>query len=620
MAWLPSFLDDRRRIQKDGTPPPTLRERFLALRHLPHVLLLLWQTNRRMAAVNVLLRIGRASLPLGTLYVGKLIINDIVALSRSHGPHDFSHLLVLVGIEFALALASDVLGRNVALLDSLLSDLFATKTSVRIMEHAATLDLVHFEDATFYDSLDRARQQTGGRSTLMSQTLMQVQDLLTLALLAVTLIAFSPWLMVLLVVALVPAFLGESHFNARTYSFMRKWTPERRELDMLRDAGASEQTAKEVKIFGLSPFLIGRYRTLAREFYLTNRAIALRRATWGTALAGLGSAGYYGAYLIIIVRTVNGEITLGDLTFLAGSFSKLKSLLQDILFRLSQMADNAMYLGDLVEFFGLRPAVSSPASPRPFPVPVREGFRFEDVGFQYANSERWALRHVTLTVGAGEKIALVGENGAGKTTLVKLLARLYDPSEGRILLDGADLREYDLDDLRRNIGVIFQDYVRYQMTAGDNIAVGRIEARGDRPRIERAAEKSQARPVIDRLPNQFDQILGKRFAGGMELSGGEWQKVALARAYMRDAPLLILDEPTAALDARAEFEVFQRFSELTASRTAVLISHRFSTVRMADRIVVFEKGEVLEQGSHEELVGRQGRYAELFSLQAKGYR
>jgi ATP-binding cassette subfamily B protein len=317
---------------------------------------------------------------------------------------------------------------------------------------------------------------------------------------------------------------------------------------------------------------------------------------------------------------VNGQVSLGDLTFLAGSFSRLQSLLQGILMRFSAMAEGALYLQDLFDFFELQPHVQSPEHPRPFPRPIQHGFTFDDVGFAYANSERWANRHLSFTLKAGEKLALVGENGAGKTTLVKLLARLYDPTEGRILLDGHDLREYDLGDLRKEIGIIFQDFVHYHMSAADNIAVGRIDAREDTIRIEQAAERSLANAVIDKLPNKYEQILGKRFATGVDLSFGEWQKVALARAYMRDAQLLILDEPTASLDARAEHEVFQRFSDLTKGKTAVLISHRFSTVRMADRIIVLDNGEILESGTHEELLRKNGHYAELFNLQAKGYR
>jgi ATP-binding cassette subfamily B protein len=442
-------------------------------------------------------------------------------------------------------------------------------------------------------------------------------------LLAAGLVAFQPWLLGLLLLAVVPAFLGESHFNERSYSLSHSWTPERRELDYLRQTGASDETAKEVKIFGLSEFLINRFETLSDQFYRQNKALALRRAGWGTVFAAVGAAGYYGAYLYIIGQAVQGSISIGQLTFLAGSFARLRGLLEGILSRFSQVADGALYLQDFFEFFQITPRIVRPTAAqavRPFPRPIRQGFTFEDVGFKYKNAEKWALRHLSFELHAGEKLALVGENGAGKTTLVKLLARLYDPSEGRILLDGYDLREYDPAELRQEIGVIFQDFVRFQLPAGQNLAVGRISERQNQPRIEQAAHQSLADTVIAKLPQGYDQMIGRRFNGGVDLSGGEWQKIALGRAYMREAQLLILDEPTAALDARAEYEVFERFKELTQGKTAVLISHRFSTVRMADRILVVENGRVQEIGSHEELLAKGGRYAELFQLQAAGYR
>jgi ATP-binding cassette subfamily B protein len=326
------------------------------------------------------------------------------------------------------------------------------------------------------------------------------------------------------------------------------------------------------------------------------------------------------AYAYIAWSTLSGRFSIGDLTFLAGSFLRLRSLLEGLLIGFSQVAGQALYLDDLFSFFEIEPEIVSPETPRPFPLPIRDGFAFEDVGFRYPGAERWAVRHLSFDLRGGEVLALVGENGAGKTTLVKLLARLYDPDEGRILLDGRDLREYDLGALRANIGVIFQDFVRYHLTAAENIAVGRIEARDDRARIVTAAERSLADEVIEKLPAGYDQIIGKRFRTGVDLSGGEWQKVAIARAYMRDAQVLILDEPTAALDARSEFEVFQRFKELSEGKTAVLISHRFSSVRMADRILVLADGKVESMGTHEELLARGGRYAELFELQAAGYR
>jgi ATP-binding cassette subfamily B protein len=527
---------------------------------------------------------------------------------------------LLILVELVLAIFADVLGRLVSLLDSLLSEQFVNATSIRLMEHAATLDLEDFEDSELQDQLERARRQTMGRSTLMSQLFSQAQDMVTIVTFALGLVIYAPWLIALLLVALVPAFLGEAHFNAQSYSLNYSRTPQRRELDYVRQTGASVDTAKEVKIFGLNTFLIERYRRLATDFYRANRRLAIRRAGWGGVLTSVGTLGYYVAYAYIAWRTLVGEFSIGDLTFLAGSFRRLRNLLESMLINFSQLAGQALYLDDLFSFFEIEPEIRSPQDPRPFPGPIREGFVFDDVGFRYPGADRWAVRHLSFHLNAGEVLALVGENGAGKTTLVKLLTRLYDPDEGAILLDGHDLREYDLDDVRANMGVIFQDFVHYHMTAAENIAVGSIDAIDDRTRIEDAARRSLAHDVIERLPLGYEQVIGKRFRTGVDLSGGEWQKIAIARAYMRDAQLLILDEPTAALDARAEFQVFQRFKELSHRRSAVLISHRFSSVRMADRILVLADGEIEAMGTHEELLAQRGRYAELFELQAAGYR
>ena len=437
--------------------------------------------------------------------------------------------------------------------------------------------------------------------------------------LAAGLMAFNPWLIVLLVVAILPAFIGESYFNDQTYALTRSQTPQRRELDYLRYIGASDETAKEIKMFSLSGFIIERFKLLSDKFYTDNRKIAIKRSIWGTFFALLGSLGYYGAYVFIIASTISGALTIGELTFLAGSFRQLRTLLEGILGRFTTVSQGAIFLSDFFEFFEIQPKIHNTQRPRPFPNPIQHGFTFEDVGFQYLNSDRWANRHLNFTLRPAEKLALVGENGAGKSTLVKLLARLYDPTEGRILLDGYDLKEYNLTELRQHIGIIFQDFLRYQMTFSQNIAAGNIDEKANEELIKASARQSLADELAQRLPGGYHQMLGKRFSEGVELSGGEWQKVAIARAYMRDAQLLILDEPTSALDARAEYQVFERFTELTRGKMAVLISHRFSTVRMADRIVVLDQGEIAEIGSHEELLAKGGRYAELFQLQAMGY-
>ncbi|MDG2518166.1 ABC transporter ATP-binding protein [Lysobacter soli] len=613
-----------------AAPRPSLRERFDALRNLPPFLRMVWSTSPLLSLMTIGLRVVRALLPVATLYVGKLIIDEAVRLVAAGNGFDtlgsawhsgqLDTLLSLLALEFALAIGSDLLGRLVSYGDALLSELFTNATSVRLMEHAATLDLEDFEDPDLQDKLDRARRQTMGRMNLMSQLFGQVQDAITVVSFAAGLLVYAPWLIVLLAVALVPAFVGEAHFNALGYSLNFAWTPERRQLEYVKQMGASVDTAKEVKIFNLHRFLIARYRELADALFHANRALARRRAMWGALLAALGTLGYYVAYGYIAWRTVRGDFSIGDLTFLAGSFLRLRQLLEGLLVGFSQVAGQALYLDDLFSFFEIQPEIASPANAAAVPRPIARGFTFENVGFRYPDADKWALRGLDFELRAGEVLALVGENGAGKTTLVKLLARLYDPDEGRILLDGRDLRDYDLDDLRGNVGVIFQDFVRYHLTAGENIGVGRIDAMDDADRIRDAARRAMADEMIERLPNRYDQLIGRRFKTGVDLSGGQWQKLAIARAYMRDAQVMILDEPTAALDARAEFEVFQRFKELSHGKTAVLISHRFSSVRMADRILVLADGRLEASGTHEQLLAQGGRYAELFELQAAGYR
>lgn len=558
-------------------------------------------------------------MPVALLYVGKLIIDQVVALNTNSPAGNLQELWQLVALEFALALLTDGLNRMINLTDSLLGDLFSNYTSIRIMKHAATLDLDQFEDSVFYDKLERARQQTVGRTILLSQVMSQVQDFISMAFLLTALIAFNPWLILLLALAIIPSFLGESYFNSKNYALSRSQTPERRELDYLRYLGASDETAKEVKIFGLSDFITGRFKTLSDKFYSDNSKLAVRRSIWGTFFSVLGTLGYYAAYAFIIYETITGKSSVGSLTFLAGSFRQLSGLMETMLSRFTVVSQGAIYLNDFIDFFEIKPNITQNENALTFPNPIKTGFVFENVGFQYRNTDRWANRNLSFTFNPGEKLALVGENGAGKTTLVKLLARLYDPTEGRILLDGKDLKEYELEGLRYNLGIIFQDYIRYQMTFYQNIAVGNIKELDNEALVKRAATESLADKLALKFSEGYQQWLGRRFNDGVELSGGEWQKVALARAYMKDAQVLILDEPTAALDARAEYEVFQRFAELTKGKSAVLISHRFSTARLADRILVLENGTLLESGTHQELLKADGRYAELFNLQARGY-
>ena len=616
-----------RQREKPGEKP-SFRERMQALRYVPQLLRLVWATHRGFTIAMGLLRLARAFVPIATLWIGKLIIDGVVTAQRTGA--SWRSVGSLVAIELAIVIAGELLARASSLIESLLGDLFSNKISVRLMEHAATLDLAQFEDPEFYDHLERARRQTVGRIGLIAQLLGLAQDTLTLVTLSAALLAFSPWLMLLLVVTILPSFLGETRFAAMEYSLLFRWTPERRQLDYLRYVGASDDTAKEVQLFGLAGWLTERYRVLSERWYRENRKLATRKAIVSSLLSFIGTAGYYSAYIVIIARAVAGAITLGSLTFLAASFGRGRDLIQRLLLGASSIYEQGLYLRDLFLFLEMKPTITSRPGAQPVPRPIRTGFVFEDVGFKYPGGDRWAVRHVSFALRPGERIALVGENGAGKTTLTKLLARLYDPTEGRILLDGIDLKDYDLASLRREIGVIFQDFVRYDMRFDENVGVGEIEsvrnyldngATAPTPApLVHAAEESLASSLLPRLAGGYRQMLGRRFDDGVDLSGGEWQKIALARAYMRDSQVLILDEPTAALDARAEYEVFERFSELMGGRMGVIISHRFSTVRMADRIVVLRNGEVEEEGTHEELVAAGGLYAELFGMQAVGYR
>jgi ATP-binding cassette, subfamily B, bacterial len=639
-----------RRARSPAEKTPSWGERLRAMRNLPPFLRMVWGTHRGMVAGICALRLLRAFVPVATLWIGKLIIDAVVTATRTGEPH-WRRIATLLVAELAIVAVAEAAARTGSLLESLLGDLFSNRLSVRLMEHAAALDLQHFEDPGFYDRLERARRQTVGRIALLSQLLGLAQDAITLLTLTGTLLAFSPLLFVLLVVAVIPSFLGETHYAALGYSLLYQWTPERRKLDYYRFVAATDKTAKEVKLFGLSGWLIEQYRELADRFYDANRRLAIRRNLASTALSLVSTLGYYAAYAAIVVRAVQRRITVGDLTLLAGSFSRSRDVIQRMLLSFSDLYEQALYLDDLFIFFRMRPEIARPEHPVAFPHPIREGFEFRDVWFRYPETTApsrdafsddddtgaappesfpdddpgWVLRGISFRVAPGERLALVGENGAGKTTLTKLFTRLYDPTRGQVLLDGLPLSAYDPAELHDQSGVIFQDFVRYDMVAEENIAVGRIAALASdtgevRAGIEEAARRSLAAGVIEELPERYQTMLGRRFEGGVDLSGGQWQKVALGRAYMRDAQLLILDEPTAALDARAEYEVFRRFTELTEGKMAILISHRFSTVRMADRIVVLEHGRVVEQGTHEELVALGGRYAELFALQAAGYR
>ncbi|HUA16082.1 MAG TPA: ABC transporter ATP-binding protein [Verrucomicrobiae bacterium] len=595
------------------------RERFAALRNVPTVLRFVWESGPIVVILGLSFRILAALLPLALFWVSKLIIDTLFRIVTTHQPVG-TRLWWLVALEFALAVTGGVLSRTIDYLDALLAGKYTHHVSVRVMEQAAGLDLLAYEDPVFYDRLERARVQATDRLYMIQAMGRLVQEIITAASLSISIMVFSPWLLLLLIVGVIPAFVGETYFAFLGYAKNFRQTPIKRQLDYLRAVGGSKEAAKELKLFGLKDFLTGRFTKLSNQVYEEDVSLARRKVMAGSILSAIGTAGYYSAYVFAVWRTVIGVFSFGTLTLLANAIREASSNLQQTFSTLSTIADQALFLTDLVAFFEMRPTIQSKPNALPAPRPIREGFEFRNVSFRYPGGSRLVLRDLNLQLRRGERVALIGENGEGKTTIVKLLTRLYDPIEGQVLLDGIDLREYDLEDLYREIGVIFQDFMRYEMTARDNIAVGRIEEIANLSLLKQSARKSMADDVVGKLPSGYDQMLGRRFDGGVDLSGGEWQKVALARAYLRDAQVLILDEPTSALDARSEYEVFQRFADLTAGKMALFISHRFSTVRMADRIIVLENGRIAEDGDHEELTQLGGRYAEMFELQAANYR
>ena len=594
-------------------------ERIAALRNVPAVLKIVWDSGHSVVIFGLVARLFSSLLPVVLLWITKLIIDNIVHAISTHQAVT-SRLWWLVAAEFSVAVFNSILVRAIDYSDSLLADKYTRYVSIRVMNHAASLDLLAYEDPVFYDRLERARVQATDRLVMIQAVGRLVQQAITTITLSVSIIFFSPWLMLLLILGVVPAFLGESHFAFLGYAKNFRQTPVRRQLDYLRVLGGSKEAAKELKLFGLRDFLSDRFARLSNEIYDENTGLSRRKLVAGSLLAVLGTMGYYAAYVFVIWRTVAGALSIGTLTFLTGAILQASTNIQQIFSTLAAIGDQALFLTDLLEFFKMQPTIRSKPNALPAPRPIVHGVEFRDVCFRYPGNSRLILDHINFQLHTGERLALIGENGQGKTTIVKLITRLYDPTDGQVLLDGVDLREYNLEDLHRVMGVIFQDFMRYEMTARDNIAVGRVEEIDNLEALASAARKSMADQTIARLPQGYEQMLGRRFDQGVDISGGEWQKVALARAYLRDAQLLILDEPTAALDARSEFEVFRRFAELTTGKMALFISHRFSTVRSADRIIVLEDGKIAEEGSHDQLAGRGGRYAEMFEMQASSYR
>jgi ATP-binding cassette subfamily B protein/ATP-binding cassette subfamily C protein len=607
-------------------PPQSLRERarltLKYLRYLPRTFALVRESSRAFAVGMVALLLGQAALPAAMAWVGKLIVAAVVAAARSGDAAQRWRVLQLVGLEALLMAISTALSRGQSLLRDLMRASLGNHVNTLILEKATTLELRHFEDADFYDKMQNARREASLRPLSMAlETASLLQQMLILISYAALLVRLSPWSVLLIAIASVPAFVAEAKLSGESFRLNTWRAPEARRQNYLEWILTRDSHVKEVKLFNLGSLVLQRYRALFDKFYAEDRALALRKSAAGVALGFVSLTAFYGAYAFMAVRAALGAITLGDLTLYLSVFRQGQSAIQSALASIGSLYEDGLFMSNLFDYLDIGTGGELPRRLPPLhPARARaQPIEFRGVSFRYPGSEKWVLRGVDLQLAAGEKMALVGENGAGKSTLIKLLMRLYDPNEGAILYGGVDLRDMDARDLRDRIGVLFQDFVRYQFTAKENVGVGWVPAIDDRARIERAVDDGGARPVIDQLPQKLDTMLGGWFEEGHELSGGQWQKIALARAFMRDSEVLVLDEPTAALDAEAEFELFRRLQELAKERTAILISHRFSTVRRADRIAVLRDGRVEELGTHEELLARNGRYAHLFKLQASGY-
>ena len=595
-----------------------LQKRFEALKTLPEILKLLWRAAPHLISTVIGLRVTAALMPLAILAVSKRVI-DIIVGAKIH-PVGGNTLWPWLIVEFVLAVAALISTRTVDFLDARIAEEFTRELSLEVMAHATRIDLESLENPSFHDKLERARVQATDRTSMLHALGSLIQSTVMTISLALGVAAFAPWLLALMVLCVIPAFAGETVITFEVYSLGRSLTPARRELDYLRTLGSSRESAKEVKMFGLGDFLLGRYQGISEYVIDETKKLALRRLRWGGLLGTLASFGYYGGYAFLAFEALAGRISVGTFTFLAGAVAGANVQLQASFTLFSSVSEQTLFLTDVVDLLAVKPSIASKPDAIPVKRPIQKGIEFRNVSFRYPGSERYVLKDLNLSIKPHERIALVGENGQGKTTIVKLITRLYEPTAGQILLDGIDLREYRLDDLRREVGVIFQDFFRYDMPVRINIGTGRVERMNDDDALWDSARKSGADQFISAMPEKLDQMLGRRFEGGVDISGGQWQKIALARAYIRDAQLLILDEPTASLDAAAESEVFENFADLTQDRMAILISHRFSTVRMADHIIVLKGGQITESGTHDQLMSAGGQYARLFALQAANYR
>ena len=590
--------------------------------HTPQAVRLVWQTNRAATVGLGLLTLGGALLPASQAWVGKLIVDGVVASIRVGADHArIRTVFVYLVIELGLFLLSTALNHTRRLIQQLIQLQLANRIRAEIIRKALTLDLAFFEHPDFYDRLQNARREGGYKPVdLINDTFQIVQNTITLISFAVLLLRFSPWLVVILLLTSIPAFVAETRFSEQGFRLLTRRAPETRQINYLARLLTEDSAAKEIKLFNLGDTLLTRYVTLFEKFFQEDKSLALRRAVVGFSLGLMATLGFYGSYAWIVWHTLQGRISLGDMTLYLSIFRQGQSTFQSILSAVGSIYENNLFMANFFDFLSLEPQMAIAAPPQCQAAPLRRGVEFRSVGFRYPESGEWALRDINLTIRPGEKIALVGHNGAGKTTLIKLLSRLYDPTEGTISIDGVDLRALDPLELRQRIGIIFQDFVRYHLPAKENIGFGQIEALDSFERIVEAARKSGAHAIIEDLPDGYETMLGRWFRDGHELSMGQWQKIALARAFMRNAEILVLDEPTASVDAQTEYEIFRHFQQLTEGKMAILISHRFSTVRMADRIVVIDEGRIAEIGNHHELLRQEGLYARLFGMQAEGYR
>lgn len=610
-------------------PPPArpwsarwkeFRESF---HNIPRAFQLVWQSHRMGTVGMAIVTLLAAILPASQAWVGKLIVDSVVnaitaGLSMEAGLRLTLPYLLL---EFGLITLASILAQGRTLLEHILHARMSHVINTRIMQKALTLELHYFENAEFYDQLQNARREADYRALgTVNTSFIMVQSLITLLSFAVILLTFNPWIALLLFGASIPSFVAQTHYSNLYFRLLTWRAPEFRRMRYLEMLLTTDTSAKEVKLFGLGEPLLERYEKLFWQFNREDERLAQVRSLISISWGLLATISYYGAYAWIIWLTIGQRITLGDMTLYLTLFRQSQMTFQGIFSSMGQLYESGLFLSNLFNFLDLIPQFSPALQPRQVSRPIQHGIELRNVSFRYPDREDWALRNINLHIAPGEKLALVGANGAGKTTLIKLLTRLYDPTEGQILLDGVDLRDYDLDDLRQTIGVIFQDFVHYYTTARENIGFGQIDALEDDQRIILASQRGGADAVIETLPEGYETMLGRWFAQGLELSGGQWQKIALGRAFMREGEVLVLDEPTASLDAEREYEIFQRFRDLTAGKTAILISHRFSTVRMADRIAVLENGHLTELGTHQELLALNKIYARLFNMQAEGYR